>query len=201
MRGSELVAQVLRLARESVADPRAGYRRVAGLALGGDTLLLALGAVAAVGVLMGELVLRLIVSRDLHPLLDLGGGPLPAAALQFALAVLLALGIRWIGAAAGGTGSWEGALLAVTWLQLILLLLQVVQLASLLVLPPLAALIGLFGVGLFFWLLTGFIAELHGFTSRLKVFFALLACLFIAGMFALPLLSAFGLALPGLANV
>ena len=56
------------------------------------------------------------------------------------------------------------------WLQFIMALLQAVQLVAVLILPLLAALLGLVGLGLFFWLLTGFVAELHGFRSPMQVF-------------------------------
>lgn len=75
----------------------------------------------------------------------------------------------------GGKGDQAGAVMIVVWLQFILMLLQVVQYAALIALPPLAALISLFALIMVFWLPTNFIAELHGFTSRVAVFFGLMA--------------------------
>ena len=59
------------------------------------------------------------------------------------------------------------------WLQLLMLALQVLQLIATLVAPPFAGIIGLAGFALFLWLMTAFIAELHGFRSRGRVFLGL----------------------------
>ena len=57
-------------------------------------------------------------------------------------------------------------------------------------LPPFAPAAYLAGLALFFWLLTNFVAELHGFDSLSKTFFGILVVL------AVPiLLLGFGLAL------
>ena len=71
-------------------------------------------------------------------------------------------------------------LLLMAWLQFILLCLQVLQLVTQVLLPPLSELLGLVGLALFFWLLTNFIAELHGFGSLVKTFVAVLICLVLA---------------------
>jgi len=50
---------------------------------------------------------------------------------------------------------------------------QVLQVVLGFVLPPLADLVGLAGLLLLLWLLTNFVAELHGFASLWSVFFGL----------------------------
>jgi hypothetical protein len=47
---------------------------------------------------------------------------------------------------------------------------QVIQLAAMLVVPPVAGLITILAMGLFFWLLVNFIATLHGFSSLGLIF-------------------------------
>jgi len=64
--------------------------------------------------------------------------------------------------------------LLVSWLQFVLICLQVVQIVAMVLLPPLAFLIGVAGIILFFWLLTAFVAELHGFSSTIGVFVSIL---------------------------
>jgi hypothetical protein len=58
----------------------------------------------------------------------------------------------------------------------------VLQLAATLVAPPLAGIIGLGGFVLFLWLMTAFIAELHGFASRGLVFLGMVLTALGAGL-------------------
>ncbi|MFN3145271.1 MAG: hypothetical protein ACE368_08365 [Paracoccaceae bacterium] len=74
----------------------------------------------------------------------------------------------------GGGGSLDDTILLMAWMQWILVGLQVIQILALLVIPPLVGLIVLAGMGLFFWLLTNFVAELHGFRSLGRVFMIIL---------------------------
>jgi hypothetical protein len=78
--------------------------------------------------------------------------------------------VTTIGRFFGGTGSFEESALLVIWLQFIFICVQVIQIAAILLLPPLAGMITILAVGLFFWLLVNFIAVLHGFTSLGLVF-------------------------------
>lgn len=96
--------------------------------------------------------------------------PFRAAVVQWLFLALSVVLIHRVGRAFGGRGSFPDALLVVVWLQLLMLALQVLQLAATFLAPPLAGVIGLVGLGVFFWLMTTFISELHGFASRGKVF-------------------------------
>jgi hypothetical protein len=90
----------------------------------------------------------------------------------------------------GGTGTFPDALILMVWLQFILLCVQLVQVLAGVMLPVLADLIGLAGLGLLLWLLTNFVAELHGFRSLIAVFAGL-----VAGAFAFTFVAAFLLTL------
>jgi hypothetical protein len=107
--------------------------------------------------------------------------PFRAAVLQWAFLALSVVLIHRVGRAFGGTGGFADALLIVVWLQCLTLVLQVVQLVANLLSPALAGIIGLAGFGLFLWLMTNFIAELHGFRSRGLVFVMMLLSAFAAG--------------------
>lgn len=75
---------------------------------------------------------------------------------------LLVYGVgRW----RGGRGSLPDAVLLVAWLQAVQLALVLVQMVLLVVMPPLAFLVEVASVVIFLWLLTNFVAELHGFRS------------------------------------
>ena len=99
--------------------------------------------------------------------------PFRTALFQWLFLALSVVLIHRVGRAFGGKGSFPDALLVVVWLQLLTLAIQVLQLAATLVAPPLAGIIGLGGFVLFLWLMTAFIAELHGFRSRGRVFLGL----------------------------
>jgi hypothetical protein len=100
--------------------------------------------------------------------------PIRTAVVQwFALALTVVL-IHNVGRAFGGQGSFADALLIVVWLQLIMLALQALQLLAFLLAPTLGGIIGLASLFLFFWLMTNFVAELHGFASLGLVFLGMI---------------------------
>lgn len=193
------------LARDSVADPRSAYRRLRALRLDLPDLWQAMVAITAISVLLAELMLALMQSRGLAPALPVLPNPFTTALVQFGLMVVLALAVFWGGRMLGGHGGFADALLAVVWLQFVLACVQVVQLAALLVVPFLASLIGVAGIVLFFWMITGLIAELHGFASRGRVFAGVLIGMFglsFALAFLFVLIGVFlGLGVPETGNV
>lgn len=107
--------------------------------------------------------------------------PILMAVLQMLALAAMVFATYHIGRLMGGQGTLAGALSLVTWLQLIMVCLQVVQTALVFLMPPVADILGLLGLGLFLWLFTNFIAVLHGFRS-------------LGIVFVMILVSAFGLA-------
>ncbi len=99
--------------------------------------------------------------------------PFRAAVFQWLFLALTVVLVHRVGRAFDGRGSLPDALLVVVWLQLPMLALQILQLVATLLVPPLAGIIGLAGFALFLWLMTSFVAELHGFRSRGMVFLGL----------------------------
>ena len=97
------------------------------------------------------------------------------AALQFAGLGVMAVLLFLLGRPFGGTGRFHEALAAVSWLQSILLVVQIVQIIAILVLPVFALLIAVGSLGLAIWLLTNFTAELHGFRSMFLTLLAIVA--------------------------
>ncbi|HDR27771.1 YIP1 family protein [Rhodovulum sp.] len=175
---SDSLPFLLALARDTVTDPREGARRMLALDLPEGVLWQALMAVVAVSVLLTRIG-DYLVPTPMNPLLPIfGENPLLIAVVQGGLLVVTVYAVYGIGRFFGGIGSFAGALALTVWLQVIMVLLQVVQTASLLILPPLAGLVGMFGIGLFFYLLSNFVAVLHGFSSVLKTFFMILASMF-----------------------
>lgn len=159
----------LGLVRETLAEPRATARRLVNANLPSTTRWEALALVVVLSVLMGQ-VTMLLMAEPSGVMPGMGGGPLWAGVLQGGVLLVVAGAVDRVGRLMGGIGNFPDALLLVTWLQAIMVLVQVAQIVALLLLPALAALIGLAAMALFLWLLTNFVAELHGFESLGRVF-------------------------------
>lgn len=119
--------------------------------------------------------------------------PFTMAGMQFCAVVLAAGLMTVIGRAFGGHGRFEDALLLTVWIEISLLLIQVLQLVAMVILPPLASILGVLAVALFFWLTVQFTKQLHGFSSSVKVLLGLVSTAFLAGFVLSILIAAFGL--------
>lgn len=108
--------------------------------------------------------------------------PFRAAVFQWGFLALSVLLVHRVGRAFGGWGSLADALLVVVWLQIIMLGFQTLQLVVSPILPPLAGVIGLVSFVVYFWLMSWFIAELHGFASRGRVFLGIILTGLAAGL-------------------
>lgn len=185
---------------ETVRNPRDGARMVVDQNVPGPLLWQMLAVVVALSVVLGQGALMLVSGPE-----DLAGplvlNPAIMAGLQLAVLVVTVYAIHWIGRSMGGTGSFEGALALTVWLQFIMICLQVVQVVAMLIAQPLADIIGIAGLVLFLWLLTNFVAVLHGFQSLGLVFVMILASA-LGMVFLLSLaLSIMGITAPGDLNV
>ncbi len=123
--------------------------------------------------------------------------PLTLGVAQYFLLLAMVFAIHIVGKRFGGKGGLDEAILLVTWLQFVLICLQVVQIVAMVFLPPLAFLIGVAGIGLFFWLLTAFVAELHGFSSTVGVFVSILIVMVLFTTMFRFLLGVLGIAVLG----
>lgn len=182
------------LLRTTLADPREGARRVIALHLPQAARWQALFAVVALSVLFSHLTASLFGAED--ALAGFGGNPLVAAAVLAGFSVGMAAAIHAVGRAFGGRGRFADALILVAWLHAVGFALQVAQLVVMLVMPPLAQLVVIAVIALLFWLLTGFVAELHGFRSRAQVFMMILLALFILSFALAFVLASLGIAPP-----
>lgn len=185
---------LLQMAKLTLTQPRQGLRALLNLGLPQGVLIAGLVLTAVLSALFLHLSIQVSpVPEGNAAFGQLFGSPFVTAITQAAVLFLTAALIYRIGRAFGGYGRFDEALLAMVWLQTILVVLQGAQFLSLILLPPLASLIGLISVVLFLWLLCQFIAELHGFTSILKVFVAVVASFFaVVFVLSLILVSVFG---------
>lgn len=163
------LAALLGLARETVVDPRAGARRIILARVPMNARWLALALVVVLTVIFSQISVALMMG----PSSMMGvpaAGPAGSILLQAGVLLFIAVAIHQVGRMMGGLGSFPDAMLLTACLQGLMILVQVVQIVALMLLPPLAGIVGLMGFGVFLWVLTGFVAELHGFRSLLGVF-------------------------------
>lgn len=98
------------------------------------------------------------------------GSPLLMGMTEASSSVITVFVIYWLGRALGGKGSLGGAILVVAWLQFVLLIIELGVLFFSVIAPGFALLLWVMGLVMTFWILSHFIAELHGFSSAGKVF-------------------------------
>jgi hypothetical protein len=162
-------------ALESVQDPRAGARRILALDLPLGTAALALVIVALLTALIAAMVSLMAMRMGAGEVMGAQLSPLQWVGLQTLGLFLAALAMAYVGRWFGGYGSLAQAISLLAWAEFIILIVQIVQVMLMFILPPLSAVLALFGVALTFYLVSHFIAELHGFASAVKVFFGILA--------------------------
>jgi Yip1 domain len=157
-------------ARHTFRNPRDGARRIMALDVPMNARWLALALMAIGSAILTHVSLAMIPLADRDAVINMMESPLRTAVLQGALLAVLVYAIFAVGRARGGTGSLADALIVMIWLQLLMLCLQIAQLLLQALLPPLAAVVNLAGFAIFLWLLTNFVAEVHGFRSLVAVF-------------------------------
>lgn len=86
--------------------------------------------------------------------------------------------ITIIGRFFGGHGTFKECLTAMIWLQVVMILIQVVQFFIGFISSELSVLIFLISVGIMLYLIVHFISELHGFTRIMSVLFGVIASIF-----------------------
>lgn len=130
--------------------------------------------------LFGEALFLVVVDEMGAPIVQVT--PYLAAITAVSGSVLTAFLVFWCGRAFGGDGSLPDTVLTLGWMQFILLVVGAAQAVLALILPGAADLVGLLAMVLTMWLFCQFVAELHGFSSALKVFFATLGIAFGLGL-------------------
>jgi len=106
-------------------------------------------------------------------------------------------GIYWIGRAMGGKGGFSDTILLVAWMQFVVVCLQIVQLGVFLLAKPLAGLVDIAASVVSLWILTNFVAELHGFRSIGKVLLMIIISLFGVAFAVSIIVTAIGFSVAG----
>ncbi|MCF1709916.1 YIP1 family protein [Tabrizicola sp. J26] len=180
-------------ARLTLSDPRLGARRILALNLPMAARWTAVGAISAISAVLFHVALRLLPTDGADPVSTFAGSPLFTALLQGFIIVAGAAGIFLMGRIRGGRGSFPDALILFCWLQALMLVLQVLQILAFILVPLLGDIASLAIVVVFFWLLTSFTMELHGFTSRLAVLAGIVLVFFGVAFVLSVILLMFGL--------
>ncbi len=168
---------LLHLARDTLVNPREGAAQVLRIALPTQALVL-LFALAVVGsMIVSEITTLVFSSATADPFEALS--PIVSGVIQAGILYFVIHAIHRIGMFFGGKGTLHGAFILVIWLQFILIAVQLAQVVIIMIFPPLAPMITILVLGLFFWLLVNFIAVLHGFTMLWQVAVATLLSTFV----------------------
>lgn len=122
--------------------------------------------------------------------------PFSMAGVQVASAALGAFLLSEVGRLFGGSGRFADALLAVGWVEAIMILLQAVQLAATLVLPAIGAMIGIATLVLAAYLIVAMTMAVHGFRNPLLVVLGIVGTVLVASFLMSVVAATLGL-LPG----
>lgn len=149
--------------------------------------------IAILGTLATTLTVRLAPAMQDGATEILIASPVNLTMIQIATMFIVAGIIFGVGRVFGGAGSFQECLGAIIWLQAMLLIVQLAQLVSVLVFPPITSLVTFGGLGIAFYLVIGFIREIHGFRSGLAVVMGIILTLFLIAITIVAFLPLFGI--------
>lgn len=188
-----MAPSILSMIRDSVAEPQETADRL--LALRPSTGVI-LQAAVLVSVLDALLLGALGGGSFVMPTPD-GGlalSPFLHAAVLFGSLVLSAGALQVGGQMLGGKGRFQESLLVVVWLEVLAIAVQLVTLLVAIIVPPIAGVLGILGLGILIWCIVHFARALHGFPGYGRTIGALLlgAVVVVFGMSVLLAMLGFG---------
>lgn len=161
--------------RDLILTPRAALRRILDLDLPMLSRWQVFLIVAVVSALFSHLFLWIVGGSAL---IGASLSPILTGLIQAMLLLIVVGAVQLFGRAFGGTARFADTLLGVSVLQGVMVIAQGVQLILYFAVPVLGEVAGFAAVILFFWLLTNFVTELHGFRSRGRVFLGVIFAVF-----------------------
>lgn len=187
----------VQLAMRSIADPRGALGQIRQRDHSINETAMVAALISAMGVIIFEFSLLLSpVDGEGGTLLGITS-PLGAFAFQYAMIFVTAVVVCYGGRIFGGKAGFGDSLLAVTWLQFVMLLVQVVQMAALILVPPLGLLIFMTALVLLVYLLVNFIMEIHGFKNAMAVVAGVIGAFFAVALALSILMALLGIGLGG----
>lgn len=181
------------MALQTVPEPRKVARDVFAFSASRRALWLIL-ALVLVAMAFLAVISSILFPVDPAPAGLLFANPVVTGGVQAVSAWLMVYAIFWIGGALGGTGGFNQALLTVIWLHFVLLILQLGVIVLGLFAPGMALVLTVMSIAMTFWLLSHFVAEMHGFASAGAVFVGILMVLMVVAVVLSLLLAIFGIA-------
>ncbi|UWQ12944.1 YIP1 family protein [Aliiroseovarius sp. M344] len=171
------------MALQTVPEPRKVARDLFDLNLPREVLWTALMLVVVLNAGLG-VIAGMMFPLDPRQMGTVLASPVLLGMVEAAFMFGLSWAIYLIGRMFGGQGSLSDAIITVVWMEAIFLALQALTLILTFFAPSLAAITMVASVFLFFWILSHFVTESHGFNSAGLVFTAILGFMIIA-VFAL----------------
>jgi hypothetical protein len=184
------------LIRETFIDPRGVARRLVAVGMPAPMLWQALLLVVVVSVLLEQVLFQLgggvsglpadtdpVTAQWLTLITAFYTSPPLMTFLQGVLLTITVFTVYTVGRAFGGTGTFEAALVMVVWFQFILVTLQAAQSVATVIFPLLALLIGFGTAFFFFYLLTMFVCEIHGFKQTGAVLAMIIVSIIVITVF------------------
>lgn len=176
-------AELAHVMQLTLQNPRAAARHLMDRRLELSTIWLVMALMAVISAGLSTVSLLLAppeTEADLvaPAIMTMLQNPLQVAVLQAVVMVIVAMLAQGVGRLFGGHGNFRDGLVLIVWTEALLCVLQLAQIVLMPVSPSLAAAIGLFGMVLFVWVLSNFIAEMHSFASAGHVLFGIIATVF-----------------------
>lgn len=163
------VSDLFSLFRQSITAPRLAARRVIDMPVPQAAVWQAFVLSVVLSVLQSEVFARLLPGAG-GLLFQMPNSPLASVIVGVVSLFAMVLATYYVGRLFKGEGSFDGALRINIWLQLAVVALNLIQLVLFLLIPPMSLIIGVASIIVMMWMLTNFVAELHGFRALFPVF-------------------------------
>lgn len=187
------------MAVRTITNPREGAEEILALGIPRAALWPLLALVVVISTFIVQVINIIGSMQGAEPAPGIYGQPLALGSIEFVILAVAAFAIYRVGRGFGGKGTLEESVLLVAWMQFVMILLQVAQLVLMFLMPFLAQLVGMASIVLFFWLMTNFIAVVHGFRSLAQVFLMMIVVAFGLIILFSIVLAMLGVQVPGVA--
>jgi hypothetical protein len=187
-----MLNDVIALLRLTLRDSREAFRALLEIAPSAESRWLGFAIVVLLSVILTQFALLGIPDEALPPFMSAMRGPVSGVFTQGVTVLALAFGSSVVTRIFGGGARFTDALWIVVWIEFVLVVLEVAVLVVALVLPPLADMLGLAGIVIFFLLLTRAVMFLNGFRQAALVLVGIIVFMILGGALLMLVLSALG---------
>ncbi len=161
--------RLIQLAQLSLRDPKRGAAAVLEFRLPLQEAVELSVLVVVLGAILSSIYLDFDAGAGEEQAASIFAQPVVFAAFQGAVLLAVVLATYLIGRMVGGQGDLTSTIVIMAWLQFIMLLFQLLQVAAAFLAPAMGGFLAIISIVLFFWLFANFVKVLHGFRSVFKV--------------------------------